>query len=537
MLTFANKGACGWARALMIVMLSLSLTLSMPAKPAMAVGVPVFDSASFAKLFKSLIEQMATKVINMAMQKLMQEANKALGPVLNMPILGEILQPTLDGISQDLTGMLTRGSNDLMGNIFRSPQQNFQDCMNSFACTSNIQLSNDFTASFSSPAFNNANTDFTVLSPAQLPEGLSQYGAIAGKASYPLAFAAPPVQDGGFYTADLTNGASIKFSLPSGTNVGSMTSLPANVTFTTTDAAVSPDFLKTMNLNIGNGAIRLSAPTADGSVAAPTVKASPAVKAAIVKANTTNQPQEVSGITINPGQLSIENGQIVGNVVAGFNFGNVPVSAAFGTSGNPKLTVQNLDNVLCPNLTPDDKAGGKICGAAQTAISGLLGCVSGGNIGNCAKNVGQNTAQQLLGGIGQALGDMFKGKSNSGLQVQAAEQALYAQYFCPENDNTPQCIAQKTALRNADLAYSATAYIANAKAWQVKFPQIKADCDKAVAKATKNGDANSLQAGKIIQIQCYNGMDVAFKNLELEESIVRMKNYIVTAPTAIPPKG
>jgi len=137
------------------------------------------------------------------------------------------------------------------------------------------------------------------------------------------------------------------------------------------------------------------------------------------------------------------------------------------------------------------------------------------------------------------LGGALKGggQSSGGLQVAAGQQALFAQYFCAPNDNTPQCMAQKSADRMAAVAYSATAYIANAKAWQVKFPQIKDDCDKAVAKATKNGDSNSLQAGKIIQINCYKWMDVAFKNLELERSIVDMYGIIVTAPTAIPGGG
>lgn len=537
MLTFANKGARGWARALIIVMLSLSLTLSMPAKPAMALAtVPTIDVKGVPVWMKQLVEQVATKLINMAMQKLMQEANKALGKVANMPMLAEILKPTLDGISQDLTGMLTRGSNDLLGNIFRSPQQNFQDCMNSFACTSNIQLSNDFTASFKSADYADA---FQVTTPSALPAALKNsfnFGDIAGVAVAPIQLAGPATQISPNVWEGVTRsgGDTVTFAY---SGSASPITVSQGAYFTTPDASVSPDFLKTMNLNVGNGALTFSNVSVDGGNPY-TMTASAPLRQAIDRANSTGTVQTVNGIEVKPGLTVGSDGKIGGDIATALNFGGAPVSATVGTNGS-NLSVRDLSKALCPNLTEADKLGGKVCGAAQTAISGLLGCVSGGNIGNCAQGVGKNVAQGLLGGIGQALGGALKGggQSNSGLQVQAAEQALFAQYFCPENDNTPQCIAQKTALRNADLAYSATAYIANAKAWQVKFPQIKADCDKAVAKATKNGDANSLQAGKIIQIQCYNGMDVAFKNLELEESIVRMKNYIVTAPTAISPKG
>ena len=95
-----TKGTRGWMRALVIVMVSLSLTLSMPAKPAMAlITVPTIDVQGVPLWIKQLAEQVATKLINTAMQKLMQEANKALGPVVNMPLVGEILQPTLNGIT------------------------------------------------------------------------------------------------------------------------------------------------------------------------------------------------------------------------------------------------------------------------------------------------------------------------------------------------------------------------------------------------------------------------------------------------------
>jgi hypothetical protein len=528
-----TKGTRGWMRALVIVMVSLSLTLSMPAKPAMAlITVPTIDVQGVPLWIKQLAEQVATKLINMAMQKLMEEANKRLGPVVNMPILGEILQPTLDGISQDLTGMLTRGSNDLMGNIFRSPQQNFQDCMNNIACTSNIQLGNNFTASFS------GDNPFKVTTPSALPVALKNslnFGDVAGVAVEEMAFPGPATSvSPGVWEAVTTGGDKLRFAYSGSTPP---LAIAAGTAFTTSDAAVSPDFLKTMNLDVGNGALKFSNVALDGGNPY-TMTASPSVRTAIEQANKTGVPQNVAGMTIEPGLGVGSNGQITGNIAAALNFGGAPIGATFGANGVSNLSVGDLSKTLCPNLTDADKLGGKVCGAANAAVSGLLGCISGGNAGNCAQDVGKNAAQQLLGGIGQALGGALKGgSSSSGLQVQAAEQALLAQNFLPPNNNTAESITKLTADRNAALAYAATSYIANAKLWQIKFPQIKADCDKAVKKATKNGDSNSLQAGKIIQIECYNAIDGVFENLRLERSIVDMYSIIVTAPTAIPPKG
>jgi hypothetical protein len=524
-----TKGTRGWMRVLVIVMLSLSLTLSMPAKPAMALAtVPTIDVQGVPLWIKQLAEQVATKLINMAMQKLMQEANKALGPVVNMPLVGEILQPILGGITQDLTDMVNRGSNDALAGIFRSPQQNFQDCMNNFACTSNIQLGSNFTASFS------GDNPFKVTPPSALPAALKNsfnFGDVAGLNVAPINLVSPATSFGpGVWEAVTTGGNTVRFAYSGSTPP---LAIAAGTAFTTSDAKV-PDFatLANMNLNIGNGALTVSPSGSDSY----TMTASPSVRTAIEQANTTNQPQTVAGITIKPG-LGVSNGQITGNIAAALNFGGAQIGATFGANGVSNLSVGDLSKTLCPDLTEQDKAGGKVCGAANAAVSGLLGCISGGNAGNCAQDVGENAAQQLLGGIGQALGGLFKGQSSSGLQVAAGQQALFAQYFCAPNDNTPQCMAQKYTDRNAAVAYSTTAYIANAKAWQVKFPQIKADCDKAVEKVTKNGDSNSLQAGEIIQINCYKWMDVAFKNLELERSIVDMYSIIATASTAIPGGG
>ncbi|MBM3602231.1 MAG: hypothetical protein FJX22_00400 [Alphaproteobacteria bacterium] len=523
-------------------MLSLSLTLTMPAKPAMAVGVvPTIDVKGVPVWIKQLAEQLATKLINMAMQKLMQEANKALGPVANMPLLGEILQPTLDGLMQDAMRLATSGSNDLMNNIFRSPQQNFTDCMNNFACTSNIQLSNNFTASFANPfgGTGSANTTFTVIPPSQLPANLREYGAVAGQSSSPLPFAGPPVQNGNVYTAELPNGASVNFNPPPGTNFALMTSLPANVAFTTTDATANMNFLDApnagLNLNVGN-ALRIVAPTADGTTAAPTVIASPEVRAAIKTANSDNKPVDVSGITINPNQLTIgPGGQIQGNLQAGFTLpGNIDVTAAFGAQGNPQIQA-NVGNALCPNLTDADKLGGKVCGMANAAVSKLLDCATGGNPGQCAQGAGKG----LLVSLGQAaLGDMFKkeSKGDGGLQVEAGQQALFAQYFCDPNNNTPECIAQKTALRNADLVFKTTEHISNIQAWKTKFPQIKTDIDKNIAKMMEKcggGNANCIAAAQLFQEQAYGDLENSERVLILNGEILKAYSLLPTLPTAL----
>ncbi len=525
-----KKGTRGWMRALVIVMVSLSLTLSMPAKPAMAVGVPVFDAASLAKLAESFVQQVTTKIINMAMQKLMQEANKALGPVVNMPLVGEILQPTLNGITQDLTDMVNRGSNDALAGIFRSPQQNFQDCMNNFACTSNIQLGSNFTASFS------GDNPFKVTTPSALPAALIQnsfnFGDVAGLAVAPINLVSPATSFGpGVWQGVTTGGNTVRFAYSGSTPP---LAIAAGTAFTTSDAKV-PDFatLANMNLNIGNGALTVSPSGSDSY----TMTASPSVRTAIEQANKTGVPQNVAGMTIEPGLGVGSNGQITGNIAAALNFGGAPIGATFGANGVSNLSVGDLSKTLCPDLTEQDKAGGKVCGAANAAVSGLLGCISGGNAGNCAQDVGENVAQQLLGGVGQALGGLFKGQSSSGLQVAAAEKAQYAKYFCPPNDNTAECIAKVTAARNTDLAYSATEYIASAKAWQTKLPQMLDDCNGVVKEVAKPGTSNAILAASIALKQCQNTIANANAAFQMQKDILDAQRYLVTAPTAIPPKG
>jgi hypothetical protein len=527
-----TKGTRGWMRALVIVMVSLSLTLSMPAKPAMAVGVPVFDAASLAKLAESFVQQVTTKIINMAMQKLMQEANKALGPVVNMPLVGEILQPTLNGITQDLTDMVNRGSNDALAGIFRSPQQNFQDCMNNFACTSNIQLGSNFTASFS------GDNPFKVTTPSALPAALIQnsfnFGDVAGLAVAPINLAGSATSVGsGVWEAITTGGNTVRFAYSGSTPP---LAIAAGTAFTTSDAAVSPDFLKTMNLDVGNGALKFSNVALDGGNPYTMTASAPLIKA-IERANSTNEVQIVNGIEVKPG-LTVVGGKIVGDTATALNVGGADATVAFGSQGSPQIRA-NVGNALCPNLTEQDKAGGAVCRTADAAVSGLVGCAFGGNVGNCAQGVGKDVAQQLLGGVNQALGGALKGggKSSGGLQVAAAEKAQYAKYFCPPNDNTAECIARVTAARNTDLAYSATEYIASAKAWQTKLPQMLADCNGVVARVAKPGTSNAILAARIAQEQCQNTIANANAAFQMKSDILDAQRYLLTAPTAIPPKG
>ena len=528
-----SKGTRGWMRALVIVMVSLSLTLSMPAKPAMAlITVPTIDVQGVPLWIKQLAEQVATKLINTAMQKLMQEANKALGPVVNMPLVGEILQPTLNGITQDLTDMVNRGSNDALAGIFRSPQQNFQDCIGNIACTSNIQLGNNFTASFS------GDNPFKVTTPSALPAALKNslnFGDVAGLAVAPINLAGSATSVGsGVWEAVTTGGNTVRFAYSGSTPP---LAIAAGTAFTTTDAAVSPDFLKTMNLDVGNGALKFSNVALDGGNPYTMTASAPLIKA-IESANSTNQVQTVNGIEVKPGLTVDSNGKIGGDIATALNFGGAQIGATVGANGVSNLSVGDLSKTLCPNLTDADKLGGKVCGAANAAVSGLLGCISGGNAGNCAQDVGKNAAQQLLGGVGQALGGALGGgSSSSGLQVAAAEKAQYAKYFCPPNDNTAECIARVTAARNTDLAYSATEYIASAKAWQTKLPQMLADCNGVVARVAKPGTSNAILAARIAQEQCQNTIANANAAFQMKSDILDAQRYLLTAPTAIPPKG
>jgi hypothetical protein len=135
------------------------------------------------------------------------------------------------------------------------------------------------------------------------------------------------------------------------------------------------------------------------------------------------------------------------------------------------------------------------------------------------------------------LGGLFKGQSSSGLQVAAAEKAQYAKYFCPPNDNTAECIAKVTAARNTDLAYSATEYIASAKAWQTKLPQMLDDCNGVVKEVAKPGTSNAILAASIALKQCQNTIANANAAFQMQKDILDAQRYLVTAPTAIPPKG
>jgi hypothetical protein len=558
-----SKGTRGWMRALVIVMVSLALTLSMPAKPAMAAGLPVFDAASLAKLADSFVQKLADQIINMAMQKLMQEANKALGPVVNMPILGEFVGVVMDGMFQDLTDMVNRGSNDALAGIFRSPQKNFQDCMGNFACTANIKVSPELKAQFAG-----AGGEFNYKPPSELPKDLQTsyidsytkgggniISGIVPKGG--IALAGPPVQADpakpNVYTGVTTAGNQVVWDTKSsyGANAPQL-AIAAGTPFFTPDGKAPPAFDTSsytnadLKLNVGNGALSFTMQTAEGSSAMPTMTASPAAVAAAKKANATGQSQTFNGIEFNPG-ITIGNDGRIGGGVGKINFGGAQVSATVGANGVPAINVQDVGKALCPNLTEQDKAGGAVCRTADAAVSGLVGCAFGGNAGECAKGVGKNAgatlARGLLGSIRETLG--VKGSSGASsassgaLQVAAADKALREAYFCPSDDNTAECRARVSAARNTDLAYSATEYIASAKAWQTKLPQMKKDCDDAVTITMEKGGGNGNTIGfaKIMQDKCYNGIELAMKMAQLQQMSLTAQQYLVTAPTALPGGG
>lgn len=561
-----TKGSRGWARALIIVMVSLSLTLSMPAKPAMAVGLPVFDAAALAKLTDSFVKQLANQIINMAMQKLMQEANKALGPVVNIPILGEFVGVVVGGITQDLEYMLRRGSNGALAGIFRSPQQNFQDCMSNFACTANIKVSPELKAQFAG-----AGGEFNYKPPSELPKDLQnaymdsytkEVGIISGTApNGGIALAGPPVQADpakpNVYTGVTTAGNKVVWDAKSSYSANApQLAIPAGTPFFTPDAD-SPAFDTSsytnadLKLNVGNGALSFTMPTAEGSSANPTMTASPAAVAAAKKANATGQPQTVNGITFDPGITIGNDGTIGGNIGANIDFGGAQVSATFGdngVNGMPAFSVKDVGKAFCPDLTEQDKAGGAVCRTADAAVSGLVGCAFGGNVGNCAKDVGKNAgaplagdlARGFLGRIRETLG--VKGSSgessasSSGLQVAAAGRAIHEEYFCPSNDNTAECIARVSAKRSTAAAEAAIGVIAESARVQNTLPQMKEGCDRAVKETLEKGggNANTIEFSQLMLGQCYNGIDIALKMLELQNMGMKAQQYLVTSPTALP---
>lgn len=555
-----TKGSRGWMRALIIVMVSLSLTLSMPAKPAMAVGLPVFDAASLAKLADSFVKQLANQIINMAMQKLMQEANKALGPVLNIPILGEFVGVVMDGMAQDLTNMVRRGANGALEGIFRSPQQNFQDCMSNFACTANIKVSPELKAQLGGVG------EFNYKPPSELPEDLKnayknsyakEGNIISGTAPEGgIALAGPPVQADpakpNVKTGVTTAGNKVvwsdtKFSYSAN---GPQLAIPAGTPFFTPDGTPPPAFDTSsytnadLKLNVGNGALSFTMPTAEGSSANPTMTASPAAVAAAKKANATGQSQTVNGITFDPGITIGNDGKIGGNIGANIDFGGAQVSATFGVNGMPAVSVKDVGKALCPNLTEQDKVGGAVCRTADAAVSGLVGCAFGGNFGECAKGAGKNAgatlARGLLGSIRETLG--VKGSSgessasSSGLQVAAAGRAIHKEYFCPSNDNTAECIAGVSAKRSTDAAKAAIGVIAESARVQNELPQMKEGCDRAVKETLEKGGGNGNTIGlvNVLQRECYNGIDMSLKMLELKKIEMEAQQYLVTSPTALP---
>jgi hypothetical protein len=468
----------------------------------------------------------------------------------------------MDGMFQDLADMAYRGSNDALAGIFRSPQKNFQDCMSNFACTANIKVSPDLKAQFKGAAA----TEFAFTPPSELPKDLQTsyidsytkgggniISGIVPKGGIPLA--GPPVQADpakpNVYTGVTTAGNQVVWDAKSSYGANALPlAIPAGTPFFTPDGTPPPAFDPSnytnadLKLNVGNGALSFTMPTAEGSSAMPTMTASPAAVAAAKKANATGKTQTFNGIEFEPGITIGNDGTFGGGVGSKINFGGAQVSATVGANGVPAINVQDVGKALCPDLTEQDKAGGAVCRTADAAVSGLVGCAFGGNAGECAKGVGKNAgatlARGLLGSIRETLG--VKGSSGASsassgaLQVAAADKALREAYFCPSDDNTAECRARVSGYRSETAAKEGMEFITRSTELQTKLPQMKKDCDDAVARTMEKGggNTNTIAFAKIMLDQCYNGIDIALKMLELKKMEMEAQQYLVTSPTALP---
>jgi hypothetical protein len=471
------KGTRGWMRVLVIVMVSLSLTLSMPAKPAMAAGIPVFDGASLASLGKQLVEQALTRLIARGIQFATQEVAKAIGdPVLAEAVLGA-LDPKIKEWTEKLQGMTQRGVGDVFSGIMRSPEQKFQDCMYSTACTSSIQISN-LTAGFKGNDYSNA---FNVASPTALPADLktafsASWGSTPLITPVKLDFAGPAVTTAtpNVYQATLKNGVDINFAYSSAANSigGSVPplSLPRGSYFTTAATNLNlPDLYSSaskVELGFGNSAaLKVSIPMINNNgattVGNPDLKVSPSVAQQMITSFAAGTPYTIPGtnLTIKPGEVNVSpNGTLSANGTgvswgpASFQFGSDgqlngslgPVTATITANGQPAVQVSDLGKALC---LPNDR----VCNAVGGGVGNILNCVIGGAGGNCAENAGKSALGPLLkalfGGIGNNIGMKADGvNASSALDAETLRQQLMARFYCKESDN--QCVTIVTNERN-----------------------------------------------------------------------------------------
>jgi hypothetical protein len=550
-------------RTLVIVMVSLSLTLSMPAKPAMAVIlVPTIDGAAIAKLAESLAQQLIQKLINMAIQKATQEIVKATGSPELAEIALAFTEPVMKYYGEKLEGMATRGVGDMMVGL-RTPKQNSADCMNSFACTSNIKFTNDFTTSFNDP-FSAGNPSLTFVQPSSLPPNLrGQYGEIAVKSTQSIPLAGPVSIENGFATGTLANGAGATF-LPSNTFNPSATAIPAGTVFITPSNDLNmnslwkdnstlnvsvPGLVNVNNLPIGEGAASASAP--------PTVTASPPLAAAVTDANRTGEPKTftVGGqqVTVKPGQFSVSGdgnitgggtikigdvettlngsaspGGVQGSASIGANFGGLPVTASITQDGKPAVQVDNLAKVMCPGSAANGQnaANGQsldqtLCPVVGTALNGALNCALSGGGGNCLKNsaktAGVNLAQSLAGAILNQGGVPNKQGGSAELQAAAVVEQIIATQYCTEPNN--ECFSRASGARNDFLALSLLDLKGATHRRQAEIPTEYAEAFKTAAlmgKQCKGGNTNCLLSQQLFLTQ--------FElNQRAQDNLIRLK--------------
>jgi hypothetical protein len=577
-----TKGTRGWMRALVIVMVSLSLTLSMPAKPAMAVVlVPTIDGAAIAKLGESLAQQLIQKLINMAIQKATQEIVKATGSPELAEIALAFTEPVMKYYGEKLEGMATRGVGDMMVGL-RTPKQNFADCMNSFACQSNIKFTNDFATSFNNP-FSAGNPSLTFVQPSSLPPNLrGQYGEIAVRSTQSIPLAGPVSIENGFATGTLANGAGATF-LPSNTFNPSATAIPAGTVFTTPPDALNmkglwetgtlnvsvPGLVSVNNLPISEGAASASAP--------PTVTASPQLAAAVTDANKTNQPKTftVAGqpVTVKPGQFSVSGdgnitgggtikigdvettlngsaspGGVQGSASIGANFGGLPVTASITQDGKPAVKVDNLAKVMClgsaangQNAANGQSLDQTLCPVVGTALNGALNCALSGGGGNClknsAKNAGVNLAQSLAGAILNQGGVPNKQGGSAELQAAAAAEQIRKTLYCTEP--TAECSAFVSGARNDFLAGLNLRLYETAYKLQLETPTEYAQAFatlEQMGKQCKGGNTNCLMAQQLFLKQWELSQVIKWRLLEAQRVQAQVAASFPTAPLTMPPK-
>ncbi len=489
--------------------LMLSLSFALPINTAHAVMVPTIEPVSIPTWLAQLQEALVQSLIQTAMQTLMQEANKLLGPLFNLPVVGGFFSTAFGALSEQATAMVDSEVKNMFNPKIKF--QNFNDCA---SCVASLQQSANLQAQLAS-----GEVSFSVL-PASALGNLRNYGSVGGRTTSTLPLAGPAVCSGTTCQATTTGGSSISFVNPGGNN--SFTTLPAGTVFTTTDAQVDLTNFSKATFTIGDGAITFgNLPTEFGSN--PTLDAanmtfSTVAINAFKKAQTTNTPQTVNGVTFKPCGASLNNGSggLSGDISGCIDYNGATVKVGIGTDG-ASISSSNLDKALCPTLTDDDKAGGKVCQATGAAVSGLLGCASRGFSGDCAKNIGTNLASGLLNSLlGGVTGTDGKTVSTASSNVSARQNEIYREYF---SSGTPTIEDQATysRKRNQKCTEATVAMATAAEQQRSTVMDNKKKCDEAGDKAVGDGSNNSIGGAEYLLRKCYKDLDVLSNILKAKE--------------------